>query len=231
MPFNPTYSPDNGIDSTNPPEKPIDTRTLSGYAYGTKILMRIISGRFKGKRLVSVKASTVRPTSDRVKESVFGILGGSVVDSNFLDLCAGTGNIGLEALSRGARAVTFVDRSPHCIRVIKSNLSGCGVSGGEPHINIVKLNALKGLAFLARRNARFDLIYFDPPYDSGIHEACLKQIGMSKMLLPSGQVIVERRRERRTDGAAPEAIDELKLKRQERYGDTVISFYQMEDAA
>ena len=229
MPFNPTYSPDNGIDSTNPPEKPIDTRTLSGYAYGTKILMRIISGRFKGKRLNSVKASTVRPTSDRVKESVFGILGGSVIDSNFLDLCAGTGNIGLEALSRGAKSVTFVDRSPHCIRVIKSNLSGCGLSGGEPHINIVKLDALKGLAYLARRNARFDLIYLDPPYDSGIHEACLRQIGMSKMLLPSGQVIVERRRERRTDGAAPEAIDELKLKRQERYGDTVISFYQMED--
>ena len=191
--------------------------------------MRIISGRFKGKRLTSLKASTVRPTSDRVKESVFGILGDSVIDSNFLDLCAGTGNIGLEALSRGAKSVTFVDRSPHCIRVIKSNLSGCGVSGGEPHINIVKLDALKGLAFLARRNARFDLIYFDPPYDSGIHEACLRQIGMSKMLLPSGQVIVERRRERRTDGLAPEAIDELKLKRQERYGDTVISFYQMED--
>ena len=125
--------------------------------------------------------------------------------------------------------MTFVDRSPHCIRVIKSNLSGCGVSGGEPHINIVKLDALKGLVVLARRNARFDLIYLDPPYDSGIHEACLRQIGMSKMLLPSGQVIVERRRERRTDCAAPEAIDELKLKRQERYGDTVISFYQMED--
>ena len=211
MPFNPTYSPDNGIDNTNPPEKPIDTRTLSGYAYGTKILMRIISGRFKGKRLVSVKASTVRPTSDRVKESVFGILGDSVIDSNFLDLCAGTGNIGLEALSRGAKSVTFVDRSPHCIRVIKSNLSGCGVSGGEPHINIVKLDALKGLAVLARRNARFDLIYFDPPYDSGIHEACLRQIGMSKMLLPSGQVIVERRRERRTDGAAPEAIRRIKI--------------------
>ena len=191
--------------------------------------MRIISGRFKGKRLNSVKANTVRPTSDRVKESVFSILGDSVIDSNFLDLCAGTGNIGLEALSRGARAVTFVDRSPHSIRVIKSNLAGCGLSGGEPHVNIVKLNALKGLAFLARRNARFDLIYLDPPYDSDIYGPCLRQIGMRKMLLPSGQVVVERRRERRADCAAPEAFDELKLKRQERYGDTVISFYQMED--
>ena len=193
--------------------------------------MRIISGRFKGKRWISVKASTVRPTSDRVKESVFGILGDSVIDSNFLDLCAGTGNIGLEALSRGARSVTFVDRSPHSIRVIKSNLSGCGVNGGEPHVNIVKLDALKGLAFLARRDAQFDLIYFDPPYDSGIHKACLGQIGMNNMLSPSGQVVVERRRERRAECAAPEAIDELKLKRQERYGDTVVSFYQMEDTA
>ena len=177
----------------------------------------------------SLKASTVRPTSDRVKESVFSILGDSVIDSNFLDLCAGTGNIGLEALSRGARTVTFVDRSPHSIRVIKSNISGCGVNSGDPNVNIVKLDALKGLAYLARRNARFDLIYFDPPYDSGIHEACLARIGTNRMLLPSGQVVVERRRERRADPAAPEAFDELKLKRQERYGDTVISFYRMED--
>lgn len=177
----------------------------------------------------SVKANTVRPTSDRVKESVFSILGDSVIDSNFLDLCAGTGGIGLEALSRGARSVTFVDRSNHSIRVIKANLAGCGVNSGEPHVNIVKLEALKGLAFLARRNARFDLIYFDPPYDSGIYESCLRQIGMSKMLLPSGHVVVERRRERWGESAAPEASDELKLKRQERYGDTVISFYQTED--
>lgn len=191
--------------------------------------MRIISGRFKGKRLISVKANTVRPTSDRVKESVFSILGDSVIDSNFLDLCAGTGSIGLEALSRAAKSVTFVDRSSHSIRVIKSNLAGCGLSGGEPHVNIVKLDALKGLAFLARRNARFDLIYLDPPYDSGIYEVCLRQIGLSKMLLPSGQVVVERRRERSADLAAPKASNELKLKRQERYGDTVISFYQMED--
>lgn len=191
--------------------------------------MRIISGRFKGKRLSSVKANTVRPTSDRVKESVFSILGDSVIDSNFLDLCAGTGSIGLEALSRGAKSVTFVDRSPHSIRVIKSNLSGCGLSSGEPHVNIVKLDALKGLALLARRDARFDLIYFDPPYDSGIHEACLARIGTNRMLSPSGQVVVERRRERRTEPAVPEAFDELKLKRQERYGDTVISFYQTED--
>ena len=190
--------------------------------------MRIISGRFKGKRLSSVKANTVRPTSDRVKESVFSILGDSVIDSNFLDLCAGTGGIGLEALSRGAKSVTFVDRSPHSIRVIKSNLAGCGVNSGEPHVNIVKLDALKGLAFLARRNARFDLIYFDPPYDSGIYGSCLRQIGMSKMLSPSGHVVVERRRERWAESAAPEASDELKLKRQERYGDTVISFYQTE---
>lgn len=191
--------------------------------------MRIITGQFKGRRLISVKANTVRPTSDRVKESVFGILGESVINSNFLDLCAGTGNIGLEALSRGAKSVTFVDRSPHSIRVIKSNLSSCGLNGGETEVNVVKLDALKGIDLLARRNARFDLIYFDPPYDSAIHEVCLGRIGANRMLSPSGQVVMERRRERRSECAAPEAFDELRLKRQERYGDTVISFYQMED--
>ena len=113
--------------------------------------------------------------------------------------------------------------------MIKSNLSGCSVSGDEPHVNIVKLDMLKGIAFFARRNARFDLIYFDPPYDSDIHEACLRQIEKNNMLLPLGQVIVERRRERKGECAAPVAFDELRLKRQERYGDTVISFYQRED--
>ena len=191
--------------------------------------MRIISGKFKGKRLTSVKANTVRPTSDRVKESVFSILGGEIVNSNFLDLCAGTGNIGLEALSRGAKFVTFVDWSPRCIRVIKSNLSGCGLDGKRPEVNIVRRDALEGIAFFARRNARFDFIYFDPPYDSNIHEACLKQIGMSNMLAPSGRVIVERRRGRKGDCAALAVFGKLRLKRQERYGDTVVLFYHRED--
>ena len=191
--------------------------------------MRIISGKFKGKRLISVKANTVRPTSDRVKESVFGILGEEVINSDFLDLCAGTGNIGLEALSRGAKSVTFVDRNLQCIRAIKSNLSGCGLEGERPEVNVVRLDALKGIAFFARRNARFDLIYFDPPYDSNIRETCLRQIGMKKILAPFGHVIVERRRERHGDCATPIAFDKLRLKRQERYGDTVISFYQRED--
>ena len=191
--------------------------------------MRIIAGKFKGKRLISVKAKAVRPTSDRVKESVFGILGKEVINSNFLDLCAGTGNIGLEALSRGAKSVTFVDRNPQCVRAIKSNLSGCGLNAECPEANIVKLDALKGIDFFARRKTRFDVIYFDPPYASGIHEACLRQIEMKKILAPFGHVIVERRRERKEERAALLAFDELKLKRQERYGDTVISFYQRED--
>ena len=193
--------------------------------------MRIISGKFKGKRLTSVKSNSVRPTSDRVKESVFGILGDEIISSNFLDLCAGTGNIGLEALSRGAKSVTFLDWSPHCIRAIKSNLSGCGLDldGEKPEVKIVRREALNGIAFFARRKARFDFIYFDPPYDSGIHEACLRQIEKNGMLSPSGQVIVERRKERKGDCAAPIVVDELRLKRQERYGDTVIAFYQRED--
>lgn len=189
--------------------------------------MRIVAGKFKGRRLKTIKGSEVRPTADRVKESVFRILGERVVDADFLDLCAGTGNIGLEALSQGARSTTFVDSNHHCIRVIESNLDMCGFDHRrQPHVQFLHLDARKALVRLGRRKAKFDLIYFDPPYVSKIYEPCLRQIAEANLLSSAGMMVVEHRKIREANWTESLMLEELILSRQERYGDTMVSFYR-----
>ena len=101
--------------------------------------------KIQGRRLKTLKGLEVRPTADRVKESLFRIFGEQVVDANFLDLCAGTGNIGLEALSQGARSVTFVDSNYRSVRTIESNLEYVGFDRKHPHIRLIHLDARKAL--------------------------------------------------------------------------------------
>ena len=189
--------------------------------------MRVVAGKFRGRRLKTIKGSEVRPTADRVKESLFRIFGEQVVDADFLDLCAGTGNIGLEALSQGARSTTFVDSNYHCIRIIESNLEMCGFDRRQPQVQLIHLDARKALARLGKRKAKFDLIYFDPPYASKIHESCLKLIAEADLLSPTGLIVVEHRKVQEVDWTESLTLDELVLSRQERYGDTMLSFYQV----
>ncbi len=188
--------------------------------------MRIVAGKFKGRRLKTIKGSEVRPTADRVKESLFRIFGEQVVDADFLDLCAGTGSIGLEALSQGARSTTFVDKNYHSIRIIESNLGMCGFDRTHPHVKFIHLDARKALARLGKRKAQFDLIYFDPPYASKIHESCVKQIAEANLLSSAGVLVIEHRKVQEADWIDSLILDELILSRQERYGDTMLSFYR-----
>lgn len=188
--------------------------------------MRVVAGKFKGRRLKTIKGSEVRPTADRVKESVFRILGERIADADFLDLCAGTGNVGLEALSQGARSATFVDSNHHCIRVIESNLEMCGFDRRQPQVQLIHLDARKALARLGRRKAKFDLIYFDPPYVSKIYEPCLRQIAGANLLASVGMMVVEHRKIREANWTESLMLEELILSRQERYGDTMVSFYR-----
>jgi 16S rRNA (guanine966-N2)-methyltransferase len=186
--------------------------------------MRIIAGEFKGRRLM-VKGSKVRPTSDRVKGALFSILRGDINDANFLDLCSGTGNIGIEALSRGAKLVTFVDRDYHCIRVIASNLEQCGIHRNHSQVQLINLAAQKGLTYLGKRHAQFDLIYIDPPYDANIHNTCLELVAENRLLSQSGRLVVEHRRGKEIN--FPTMLTKgLTLNRQEGYGDTILSFYK-----
>ena len=188
--------------------------------------MRVVAGKFKGRRLKTVKGLEVRPTADRVKETLFRIFGDQVVDADFLDLCAGTGSIGLEALSRGARSTTFVDRNHHCIRIIASNLEMCGYNRRHPHIQLIHLDARKALVRLGKRKAKFDLIYFDPPYTSKIHEFCMRQIAEARLLSPAGVLVIEHRKIQESNWTESLTLDKLVLSRQERYGDTMLSFYK-----
>ena len=188
--------------------------------------MRIVAGKFKGRRLKTIKGSEVRPTADRVKESLFRIFGEQVVDADFLDLCAGIGNIGLEALSQGARSTTFVDSNYHCIRIIEANLEICGFDRSLPRVRLIHLDAQKALARLGKRKTKFDLIYFDPPYASKIHESCLRQIAEVDLLSPAGLLVIEHRKVQEADWTESLMLDKLVLSRQERYGDTMLSFYR-----
>ena len=184
--------------------------------------MRVIAGKFKGRQIVAPKGMEVRPLSDRVKESLFGILRHEIVDANFLDLCAGSGNVGIEALSRNAGAVTFIDRNPLCIRTITRNLQKCGISKDDPQVTILYADALKGLAYLKKHEAKFDIIFLGPPYHSEILLKSLKQISELGLSFQNSTIIAEHHRKE----YLPDEIHQLTLFRRERYGDTILSFYE-----
>lgn len=190
--------------------------------------MRIIAGAFKGRRL-SVKRAKIRPTSDRVKGALFSILRESVNGANFLDLCAGTGNIGIEALSRGAKSVTFVDHDYHCMRVIAANLEQCGIYRNDPQAKLINLTAQKGLNYLGRHQAEFNLIYFDPPYDADIYNTCLELVAKNRILSRSGRLIAEHRRSKELNPPTLSTTG-LIVNRQEAYGDTALSFFEWRES-
>lgn len=184
--------------------------------------MRIITGRFKGRRLVTPKSMAVRPTSDRVKESVFSIIRDQVIDTKFLDMCAGTGNIGIEALSRGARQVTFLERNPKSLQIIKRNLHICGLDISNPQVQLIGKDVRNGIATLHKRSETFELIYFDPPYDAGIYNKCILQISDTNLLKSTGLLLVEHHK----NNGMPLKIGMLTYEKQKQYGDTCLTFFR-----
>ena len=198
--------------------------------------MRVIAGTFRGRRLVAPKGNrVVRPTADRVKESVFSMLREQVIDANFLDLCAGTGNMGIEALSRGAKHVTFVERDPRCIQTIEQNLRTCGLTtesraARKPTdtIFLLRRDAVKGITYLQKQAAVFEVIYFDPPYavdlqgGSELYTPCLALLAENSLLCTDGTLLVEHAKQ----CVIPDSVGSLARSRQVNYGDTVVSFYK-----
>lgn len=183
--------------------------------------MRIITGKFKGRKLKSLGGDRVRPTSDRVKESLFSILRPQISDANFLDLCAGSGNIGIEAVSQGASKATFVDKSSKSIAIIKQNLAKCNLSPKSPKITVIRSSAKQAITILAKQGEVFDFIYFDPPYDSDIYVETLQEIDDKEVLTNEGLIIAEHSQNREL----PELVGELYLEDIRKYGKTKLSFY------
>lgn len=176
--------------------------------------MRIISGQFRGRKLKTLEGMNTRPTADRVKESLFNILNTKVYDAKVLDLFAGSGSLGLEALSRGAVSCVFVDSSKEAINIIKENVSLCRAENSSKIINKDYLNVIKST------NEVFDIIFVDPPYSKGIEIIVLENA--KNILSEEGIVIIE------TDQTdiPPEEINGLIKYDARKYGRTIISFYE-----
>ena len=192
--------------------------------------MRVIAGAFRGRRLTAPKGKRlVRPTADRVKESIFSILRERIVDANFLDLCAGTGSMGIEALSRGAKHVTFLERDPRCIEIIERNLHTCGLlTESQSRYHLFRRDVVKGITDLCKRSTVFEIIYFDPPYrvdlagGSQLYTTCLRLLAKGSLLCIGGILLVEHAKQ----CVMPDEVGSLRQSRQARYGETVVSFYR-----
>jgi 16S rRNA (guanine(966)-N(2))-methyltransferase RsmD len=184
--------------------------------------VRIIGGTARGRRLLTPKDNRIRPTADRVKESLFNILSsllGSLHGLTVVDIFAGTGNLGLEAVSRGAGRCFFIDNNRHSTELIQRNLEHVGFADqGE----ILVADPRQALTTLERRGIKVDLVFMDPPYQQGLATATLEELAAGKLLTPHAVVVVETDRHEALD----DVIGSLTNSDRRRYGDTTIHFYQ-----
>ena len=187
--------------------------------------MRIISGEYRGLTIKTLKGGKLRPTSEQLRGTLFDVLGPQVENSAFLDAYAGSGAVGLEALSRGAREVVFIEHHRPAVELIRKNLAALNITSG---FRLMTCAVLTGLERLADEEARFEFIFLDPPYDAvrEYHHA-LRQLGRVDLLLPASLVIAEHSRR----VALEEGSGTLRRTRLIRHGDAQLGFYRLEQAA
>ncbi len=189
--------------------------------------MRVIAGISKGRRLCAPKTASIRPTTDKVREAVFDVLTHAYNGLNeaafpfrlCLDLFAGSGAMGIEAMSRGAEALTFVDDSPAAIKLIRRNLEICGFEA-----DLLKTDAIAAIRRLAGQKRSFDLIFVDPPYDSSLALDALRSIDGAGIVGKGGIVVIETSKRASMNEIA---LKNLVLSDERRYGDTAVYFYRL----
>jgi len=179
--------------------------------------MRVISGTSKGRKLVTPRSQSVRPTSDRVKESIFNILREEIEGKRVLDLFAGTGNLGIEALSRGAEKTIFVEKRRQAIRLIQKNLAQFGL---EDRSEILPKDISRAIGILKQRGESFDLILMDPPYEKGWIQRTLMKLNSHPIYHGDSILVIEHSRRE----PLPQPMKGWNLIRQRQIGDTLISF-------
>ncbi len=180
--------------------------------------MRIIAGVLKGRVLAPVQGRT-RPTAARVREAIFNILGAAVAEARVLDLFAGTGALGIEALSRGAATAVFVEEQPAALKGLRRNLETLGLAACS---QVLPLPVAAALRQLAARGEPFDLVFLDPPYGGEVAAATLIALATSPLLLPQAWVVAEHSRRE----SLPEVIGGLAQQTLRRYGDTRVAIYR-----
>ncbi|MBI3332666.1 MAG: 16S rRNA (guanine(966)-N(2))-methyltransferase RsmD [Candidatus Omnitrophica bacterium] len=184
--------------------------------------MRVTGGRFLGRQLLSPKGPAVRTTLDHVRQAIFNLLGERVEGARVLDLFSGSGALGIEALSRGASHVTFLDRSLFCIRTLQANLRNLEE---DDRCAVLRSDALTGIRNLAKRGALFDLVLLDPPYGGPLAIKSLNALADCAILLPSGLVVTEHDKRHPLPPKVESKAGRLILQRRERYGDTALTIY------
>jgi 16S rRNA (guanine(966)-N(2))-methyltransferase RsmD len=188
--------------------------------------MRVIAGKFRSRQLKSLNSTALRPTSDRLRETLFNILGDLVVGSRFIDVFAGTGAVGIEALSRGAKEVIFIEKHQATANVIKKNLESLQINREEAYV--LPVDALHALEMLAKKNSASrevpDICFLDPPYaQAAEYDRVLSFLGSATLLNKGALVIAEHRR----DSELPEIVENLQRVRLLRQGDATLGFYRL----
>ena len=184
--------------------------------------MRIIAGKYRGRKLKSPPSAQTRPTSDRLRETLFNVLAPRIEGARFLDLCAGTGAVGIEAISRGAAHVTFVDQSRKMCSLIEANTGVLGIDADE--FEIVNAEASDYLRRHAKKEREpFDLIFFDPPYAAD-YQGVLSFIAEHRPQLLSDEGITVVEHHKKKD--LPDEDGELRRYRVLKHGDSVLSFFK-----
>jgi 16S rRNA (guanine(966)-N(2))-methyltransferase RsmD len=181
--------------------------------------MRIIAGLYKGRRLATPRGDTTRPTADQVRIALLDTLMPHLAGARVLDLFAGAGGVGLEALSRGAAHATFVERDARAVAALRANVAALGV---EAAVRVVRDDAVRAVGALARDGARFDVVFLDPPYDGGDVAAALDALGRGDVLAERA-VVVAQHRTKRAPAAAHGA---LRAFRTRRFGETTLTFFR-----
>lgn len=174
--------------------------------------MRVVSGKYKGRKLASFEGDAIRPTSDRAKEAIFSILQFEIADKKFYDAFCGSGSMGIEALSRGAKEVLFTDRAQESCNLTKKNLKTIGENQRVINVDC--------LAFLQKTNEQFDVIFLDPPYKSNDGLMALEIIAKRNLLNKNGLVIIE------SGSVVNQPIDGLFIEKVKKYGVANFTFYR-----
>ena len=181
--------------------------------------MRIIAGVYKGKRLVTPRGDVTRPTADQVRIALMDTLMPWLPGARLLDLFAGAGGVGLEALSRGAAHVTFVERDARAVGALRDNVTALGVGDA---VRIVRDDVMRALETLRRGGERFGLVFLDAPYDTELTTAALAALGEGALLADGALVVAQHLTKR----APAEAVGQLCAFRTRRFGETTLTFFR-----
>ena len=182
--------------------------------------MRVISGTARGRRLFAPKGIETRPVTAKIKEALFNIWQTRIKGAFFLDLFAGSGSMGIEALSRGAEKAIFVEKNRSAVEMVKKNLAACGFNSGY---ELYQDDVFRRMDWLSQRRDRFDIVYLDPPFTKPkIFVPVIEALDNARLLAPEGMAVIRVKR----DMAFPESIGNLYCFRQKTYGISAIYFFK-----